>query len=218
MAVGYGHARTRCRNFDARAFREFPVFYAAEYFIRLELRLFFFSADVGNDVIDDVPTRYTGVPRAGYRLHRGHHYALDIVAFLQERVNGGDIALDTAVRLHDDESFFPAARLLLEGDNVEMMCVYLGNKHGDIGSMAVRRCIRKYRHASSSVHFFRFAYHVLVRHFERGEHEGALACSLLHVGDIVYRKPGDARRYLSRDDPSVLERILVFLSRRLRRS
>src|SRR3989338_5311532 len=133
MPVGYRHSCTCCRNFDARIFHEFPVFYTAKYFVRLELRLFFPSADIGNDVVDDVPARYTGVPRTRYRLHRGHQYAFDIVAFLQQCVNGGDVALDTAIRLHDDESFFPTARLLLQGDDIEMMCVYFWNKHGDIG-------------------------------------------------------------------------------------
>src|SRR3990167_7659556 len=128
------------------------------------------------------------------------------------------IALERAIGLHDDEALFPAVRLLLCGDDIEGMRIYLPDEHRHVLCPSVRGSIRDDRHARGRVALLEFSYHVFLRHFESGEDEFAYPCGFLDIGDVLHREVRHSLRQFATDHPAALQRVLVLLARRLRRS
>src|SRR3989338_4362795 len=128
------------------------------------------------------------------------------------------IALERAIGLHDDEALFPAVRLLLCGDDIEVMRIYLPDEHRHVLCPSVRGSIRDDRHARGRVALLEFSYHVFLRHFESGEDEFAYRWGFLDMGDVLHREVRPSLRQFATDHPAALRRVLVLLARRLRRS
>src|ERR1035437_1621776 len=111
------------------------AFKTAEKLEGFGLHLFFFAANVGHDVDQDVHGGYAGVAGAGDGLHGGHEDLFDAEALL-DGLEGHDQAYGGAVGVGDHVAARLAARGLLL-DQVEVLGVNLGNDQGHVGRHAV---------------------------------------------------------------------------------
>src|SRR3989344_5662530 len=127
-------------------------------------------------------------------------------------MDGGNIALDTAIGLHDDEPLFPSTTLLLKRNDVEMVWIYLRNEHRYIESGTMRRGVGKNGHACGRVRFLRFSYHVFIRHFKGREDESAFRWCWPALRAAPHDVLGHTRRFFPRHNPPAFERVLIFLS------
>src|SRR3989344_1968650 len=190
----------------------------AENFKRLLLRLLLLSRDKWHDIVHDIERSNTRIPCPGERLQGRDDELLHLVARLHEGIDGRQIALERTIRLHDDKTFFPAIRLLLRRNDVEMLRVYLGNKHRDVLRAAMRRGVGKYRHPRGSVLVLILSDELFFRHLEGRENERARGGGFCDIAYVLDHEMCNTLRQTTSDKPSIAQRIFIFLSRRLRRS
>ena len=119
----------------------------AEQLEGLGFHFFFFAADEGDDVVEDVHGGDAGVASAADGLHGGDKDLLDAEALL-DRLKRHDQADGGAIGIGDHVAAGGLARGLLL-DEVQMIRVDLGNDQGDIGRHAEGAGIGK--HGASGV-------------------------------------------------------------------
>jgi len=116
-----------------------PIDEVPENLERLPLHLFFFAANVGYDVVDDVEAGYAGVACARDGLHGGDDAGFDRAKGFFERAEGYHETGRGAVGVGEDEAFFEGwimERALLR-DHGEMGGVDEGDDEWDMGIASI---------------------------------------------------------------------------------
>ena len=178
VTVGNRHAEALCRDVGRRSFDNFIALYLAPNLERLLLGLLFLAADVRDEVVDHFRPCLKVLASARDSLICAREHVLQTE--LSQRVECGNIALNRAVGLDSDEASLCAETLALSLDYLDVLGVYLGHYHGNVGSETMSGVIRYYRALSFSVLLLESLYFVFF-HIYCAEAEIYHGCYLLDI-------------------------------------
>ena len=132
-----------------------------ENFARLGLHLLFFTADVGNDVVQRVERGHAGIARAGKRLHGDDENFFDAERVV-ERLQRQSETDRRTIGIGDEIAGGESAPLLLPGDEIEMIGIHFRNDERHVFIHAVIAAIADDGIAGAREFFFDWAGHARV--------------------------------------------------------
>ena len=169
MAVGNGHADALGCDGDVVAVDDPVALDMAPDLQRLLFALFLLAADIWDDVVDHLGPALKGLSGAGDSLICAGEDLVDLI-LLFERMDGGYVALERAIRLDRDEAALCAEAFLLSLDDLSVVGVDLGDYHGNVRCAAVGGVVGDNGALGLCVSFFKSFYLVLL-HIYGAEHE-----------------------------------------------
>ena len=141
MSVRNGNAQALSRKGRLRCVDDPIALNRAPDFQRLLFRLFFFSADVGDHIIENLREGFKGLTGSGNCLICTDKRTLNAKLFIQ-REQRGNIALERAVGLNADKAPFGSQAFSLSRDDGGVLRVQLRNDHRHIGRSSMRAVVR----------------------------------------------------------------------------
>ena len=139
MTVRNGNAETLRRDLGRDGVHDAALFDLSPDFEGFAFGFFLFSADIGDDVVDDLGHSVECFSRAADRLVSADRRAFHAV--FHERMQRGDVALQGAVAFDGDKAAFGTEPFFLRVDDGGVFGVDLGNDHGNVGRAPVRRVV-----------------------------------------------------------------------------
>ena len=151
---------------------------------RLLLRLFFFAADIGDDVVDHFWPCFKRLACAGNCLIRADERLFHAV--FHQRMQRGDIALQRAVGLDGDKAALRAEALSLCVDDPDVIGVDLRHDHRNVRRPAVRGVVGDDGALQLCILFFErldFVFLHIDRAEDKVDHRGNFLCVRFRVHD-----------------------------------
>ena len=170
------------------------------------LALFFLTADVGDDVIQNVGEGFKGLASTGDGLVGADQHVSDTVA--AQGMQGGHIALQAAVGLDGYEAALGTQTLALGRDDVDMIRIDFGHDHGHIRGKTMRAVVGNDRALGFGVSFFQ-GLDLLFLHVDSAEHEINFGGNFLHIGCIQHDELLRTFRHRHLHQPAVTDCILI---------
>ena len=206
MSIEYGNADTLAGDHRACRRNDDAVLNFTPDTERFLFTLFFFSANIGNDVSNHLRPVLKGLSGTGNRLiGGGYHFCR--LEFLPGGQHGG-IALDGAVGLYGNKASCGSQTLLLEIYYLHVLRIDFRHYHGNIRGPAVCAVVGYHRGFRFRIFLFNL-FDLFLCHINGAENKIHLSGNLFHFVDIHNHDFLNRFRHGSGHFPSVTHGILI---------
>ena len=216
MTVGNRHTQALCGDQRAVCTDDLSVFDFAPDLQRLLFGLFFFTADIRNDVVKNFRPAFKSLSGTGNCLIGASQNILN--AILPQRGQCRHVALNRAVRLYSDKTTLRTQTLSLALDDLDVFRIHFRYNHRHIRCETVCRVVGYDRAFCLCIAFFQCT-DLIFLHVYGTEYEVHHACDLVNISSCIKQNHLLHRfRHRLLHCPAVADSFFISLSGRTGRS